>query len=67
MADKNRGYNLPKALCIRGEPTRVWMLRTLSDNNPTKDLAIHDEIDVSIENQSEEEGMQGHRLIETSG
>jgi hypothetical protein len=30
------------------------------------DLSIHDGIDVSIRNQSEGKGMQGHRLIETS-
>ena len=66
MADKNGGYNLPKALCIRGEHTRFQMLRTLSNNNPTMDLAIHDGVDVSIGNQSEEEGMRRHRLIETS-
>lgn len=66
MADKNRGYNLPKALCIREELTRFQMLRTLSDNNPTMDLAIHDGVNVSIGNQSEEEGTQRHRLIEAS-
>ena len=66
MADKNRGYNLPKALCIRGELTRFWMLGKLSDNNPTMDLVIHNGIDVSIGNQSEGEGMQRHRLIEIS-
>ena len=66
MADKRRGYNLPKALCIRGELTRFRMLRALSDNNPTMDLAIHNGIDVSIDNQSEGEQMQRHRLIKTS-
>ena len=29
---------------------------TLSDNNPAMDLAIHDRVDVSIGNQSDEEG-----------
>ena len=66
MADKRRGYNLPKAKCIREELTRFQMLRTLSDINPTMNLSIHDGIDVGIGNQSEEEGMQRHRLIETS-
>jgi hypothetical protein len=42
------------------------MLRTLSDNNPAMDLAIHDGIDASISNQSKGEGMQRHQLIETS-
>jgi hypothetical protein len=42
------------------------MLRTLTDINPTMDLAIHNEADVSIGNQSEGEGMQRHRLIEAS-
>jgi hypothetical protein len=62
MADKRRGYNIPKALCIRGELTRFRMIRILSDNNPTMDQSIHDRIDVSIGNQSEGEGMQRHRL-----
>jgi hypothetical protein len=66
MADKRRGYNIPKALCIRGELMRFQMPRTLSDSNPTMDLAIHDGVDVSIRNQSKGEGMQRHRLIETS-
>jgi hypothetical protein len=42
MVDKRRGYKLPKAISIREELTRVWMLRTLSDNNPKMDLVIHD-------------------------
>ena len=32
------------------------MGRTLSDNNPAMDLAIHDRVDVSIINESDEEG-----------
>jgi hypothetical protein len=41
------------------------MLRTLPDHNPTMDLLIHDGIEVSIDNQPEDEGMQKHWLIET--
>jgi hypothetical protein len=59
MANKNRGYNLPKALCIRGELTRVWMLGTLSDINPTMDLAIHDGVEVSIRINQREKGCKG--------
>ena len=47
---------IPKVLCIREKLTRFWMWRTLSDNNPTMDLAIHDRVEVSIGNQSDEEG-----------
>ena len=53
---QSRWYNLPKVLCIREKLTRLWMWRTLSDNNPTMDLAIHDRVEVSIGNQSDEEG-----------
>jgi hypothetical protein len=66
MADKKEDSIYQKALSIRGELTRFQMLRTLADINPTMDLSIHDGIDASTGNQSEGEGMQGHRLIETS-
>jgi hypothetical protein len=66
MVDKRRGYNLPKALCIREKLSRFQMLRTLSDNNPIMDLVIHHGVDVSIGNQSEGEWLQRHRLIKTS-
>ena len=39
--------------------------RTLSDNNPTMDRAIHNGADVSIGTHSEEERMQRHRIQET--
>ena len=39
--------------------------RTLSDNNPTMDRAIHNGADMSIGTQSEKERMQRHRIQET--
>jgi hypothetical protein len=62
MADKRRGYNIPKALCIRGELTRFQMLRTLSDNNPAMDLAIHDGVEVSIGINQRKKGCKGISL-----
>ena len=40
--------------------------RTLSDNNPTRGLVVHNRADVSIGTQSEEVTMQGHWVIETT-
>jgi hypothetical protein len=48
-----------EGICIREELTRFQMLRTLSDNNPTMDLAIHDGVDMSISNQSGKKGCKG--------
>ena len=42
------------------------MWRTLSDNNPTKDLMVHKGSDVSIDTQPEEEGMQMQLVMESS-
>lgn len=42
-----------------------WKWKILSDNNPTMDRAIHNEADVSIGTQSEEERMQRRRIRET--
>ena len=42
------------------------MWRTLSDNNPTKDLMVHKGSDVSIDTQLEEEGMQMQLVMESS-
>jgi hypothetical protein len=66
MVDKNRGYTLPKALCIRGRTKGFENMQERSDNNPPKDLADRIRADVSIGTQSEEEGMQRHQIIETS-
>ena len=41
-----------------------WIRRTLSNNNPIKDLTVHSGADVSIGIQSVEEKMQGHQIIE---
>ena len=59
MADKIRGYILPKTLCIIGELTRFQMLRILSDINPTMDLEIQDVIDVSIRVNQRKKGCKG--------
>ena len=40
--------------------------RTLSDNNPTKDLMVHKGSDVSIGTQPEEERMQMQQVMESS-
>ena len=66
MVDKRRGYNLPKALCIREELTRLLNMRALLDNNATKDLVVHKGSDVSIIVQPEEV-MQEHHIIEIYG
>ena len=42
------------------------MWRTLSDNNPTKDLVVHNGSDMSIGTQPEEEGMQMQQVMESS-
>ena len=67
MADKSRGYNLPKALCIRGRTQGFENMQERLDNNPPNDLADRQESDVSIYVQPEEEIMQRHRIIEISG
>ena len=41
----------------------LWIWRTLSDDNPNMDPAIHNGADVSIDIQSEEEIMQRHRIL----
>ena len=67
MVDKNRGYNLPKALCIRERNSRGFCIRrTLSDDITTKDPMVHSGAEVSIGTQPEEEGMQGDQIIETT-
>ena len=44
----------------------VQMWRTLSGNNPTKDLIVHKGSDMSIDTQLEEEGMQMQQVMESS-
>ena len=52
---QSRGYKLPKALYIRERTSRGFCIRrTLSDDNSTKDLTVHNGADVSIDAQSEE-------------
>ena len=41
-----------------------WIRRTLSNNNPIKDLTVHNGADVSIGTQPVEERMQGHQILE---
>ena len=65
MGDKRRGFNLPKALCIRERTSRGFCIRrTLSDDNSTTGLMVHNGADVSIGTLPVEERMQGHQIIE---
>ena len=67
MGDKRRGFNLPKALCIRERSSRGFCIRrTLSDDISTKDPTVHSEADVSIGTQPEEEARQRHWIIEAT-
>ena len=54
-------------LCIRERTSRGFCIqRTLSDDNSSKDLMVHNGADVSIGTQPEEETMQGHWIIEAT-
>ena len=65
MGDKRRGYNLPKALCIKERTSRGFCIRrTLSDDISAKDPMVHSGADVSIGTQTEEETMRMHWIIE---
>ena len=55
MVEKSRGYNLPKALCIRGKAHKVIEYEGRCQINPTKDLVVHKGSGVSIDTQLEEE------------
>ena len=67
MGDKTRGYNLPKALCIRERISQGFCIRrTLSDDISTKVPTVHSETDVSIGTQPEEETMRRHWIIEAT-
>jgi hypothetical protein len=67
MVDKSRGYNLPKALCIRGRTHKIFECEGHCQIIIHQmDLAVHKGFDVSIATQPEEERMQRHRIIETS-
>ena len=59
MVEKSRGYNLPKALCIRGKAHKVIEYEGHCQINPTKDLVVHKGFDVSIGTQPEEEECMG--------
>ena len=61
----SRGYNLPKALCIRGR-IQGFDMSERSDNNPQKDLADRNESGVSIDTQLEEGIIKGEHIIETT-
>ena len=55
------------ALCIRERTSRGFCIqRTLSDNNSTKDLTVHNGADASIGTELEEETMQRHWIIEAT-
>ena len=57
--------DLPMVLCIPKITSRGFCIRrTLSDDNSTKDLMVHNGADVSIGTQPEEESMQTHWIIE---
>ena len=60
---QSRGYNLPKALCIRGRTQGFENMQERSDNNPPNDLVDRQESDVSIYVQPEEEIMQRHQIM----
>ena len=67
MVDKNRGYNLPKALGIRERTSRgFWIRRMLLDDITTNEPTVHSETDVSIGTQPEEETMRSHWFIEAT-
>ena len=46
--------------------TRLLNMKADVGRNPTMDQAIHNEVDVSIDTQPEEERMQGGQIIETT-
>ena len=60
MVDKRGGYNLPKALCIRGKAHKVI------ENEGRCQIKSNKGSDVSIGTQPEEERMQGDKIIETT-
>ena len=66
MVEKSRGYNLAKALRIRGRTQGFENMQERSDNNPTNDLVVHKGAGVGIGTLSKEEGMQMHRIIKTT-
>ena len=58
---------LNKGIMYQGKNSQGdQMWRTLSDNNPTKDLIVHKGSDMSIGTQPEEEGMQMQQVMESS-
>ena len=66
MFDKNGGYSLPKALCIRGKVHKVIEYEGCCRIKSTKDLVVHKGSDVSNGTQPEEERMQGGQIIEAT-
>ena len=59
--------DLPMVLCIPKRASRGFCIRrTLSDDNSTKGLMVHNGADVSIGTQPEGETMQGDQTIETT-
>ena len=61
------GYNLPKALCIRGKGYKVTEYEgRCRIKSEKRGLVVHKGSDVSISTQPEEERMQGDQIIETT-
>ena len=55
------------ALGIRERTSRGFCIQqTLSDDNSTNDLMVHNEVDVSIATQPVKETMQRHWIIEAT-
>ena len=66
MVDESGGYNLPKAMCIRGKAHKVIEYEGRCQIKSTKDLVVHEGSDVSNGTQPEEERMQEGQVIETT-
>ena len=62
---QSRGYNLPKALCIREKTHKVIEYEGRCRIKSNKAMMVHKGSDVSIGTQPEEESMQRHWIIET--
>ena len=62
----SRGYNVPKALCIRGRCHKVIEYEGHCQTKSNKVLMVHKGSDVSIGTQPEEESMQRPWIIETT-
>ena len=63
---QSRGYNLPKASCIRGKTHKVIEYEGRRGIKSNKVMMVHKGSDVSIGTQQEEESMQRPWIIETT-